>query len=179
MSNGGGTLYRIRRARLGDLAALPAIEREAGRLFEGLALGSRIEEDETSAEDFEQSLRSELLFVAADAEDQPVGFACVEILDGGAHLDELDVHPDHARRGLGAALVQAVCDWAARQGHASVTLTTFRDIPWNRPFYEKLGFVVVPAEELPEALSELVDEEQSIRGLLTSERVVMRYAIRD
>ena len=41
-------------------------------------------------------------------------------------------------------LVLQVCDWAAGNGYASVTLTTFRDVPWNMPFYERLGFRVIP-----------------------------------
>ena len=75
--------------------------------------------------------------------DPPVGFACVELVDGDPFLWQLAVHPDHGRQGLGRALVDAVCDWA-RAGHFGViTLTTFRDVAWNGPFYESLGFVTM------------------------------------
>jgi hypothetical protein len=37
-------------------------------------------------------------------------------------------------------LVNAVCDWATAEGLPAVTLTTFRDVAWNGPFYAKLGF---------------------------------------
>jgi hypothetical protein len=70
-------------------------------------------------------------------------------------------------------LVLHVCRWAVSNGYESVTLTTFRDPPWNMPFYARLGFEVVPREELSSALRAVVDDE-SRRGLDASHRVVMR-----
>ena len=63
------------------------------------------------------------------ADHHPVGFAHVKVLEPTvAHLEEIDVHPDHARRGLGTRLVMAVCAWAATARYREVTLTTFRDV---------------------------------------------------
>jgi GNAT superfamily N-acetyltransferase len=70
-----------------------------------------------------------------------VGFARLEIVDGTAHLAQLSVLPRAMRRGIGAALVDAACSWAKDSSFASITLTTFRDVAWNGPFYAKLGFV--------------------------------------
>jgi len=58
-------------------------------------------------------------------------------------------------------------------GFESVTLTTFRDVPWNMPFYERLGFEVVPTPALSPALRAVVDDETR-RGLDPIRRVVMR-----
>ena len=70
------------------------------------------------------------------------------------HLEEVDVHPDHGRRGVGTALVRAVCDWVRRSGHAEITLTTFRALPWNMPFYRRLGFEEMRDDALrPELLA--------------------------
>jgi GNAT superfamily N-acetyltransferase len=103
----------------------------------------------------------------------PVGFARVEIIDARtAHLEEIDVCPAHGRRGLGTRLVTEVCEWAASAGYESVTLTTFRDVPWNGPFYERLGFRVVPGAELSAALRAIVEAEAR-RGLDPSRRVTM------
>jgi N-acetylglutamate synthase-like GNAT family acetyltransferase len=90
-----------------------------------------------------------------------------------AHLEEIDIHPDHGRRGLGTKLVSHVCRWAARTGYEAVTLTTFRDVPWNLPFYVRLGFGVVPPEQLSPALRAVVEDETR-RGLDGSRRVVMK-----
>ena len=116
------------------------------------------------------------LWVALNDE-APVGFAHVEIFESGsAHLDEIDVHPDHGRRGLGTRLVQAVCDWAASKGYRSVTLPTFRDVPWNMPFYARLGFEVLPPEPLTPALRTVVEDETR-RGLDPNTRVVMQRLV--
>lgn len=112
--------------------------------------------------------------MVALADDVAVGFAQVELIERDtAHLEEIDVDPGHGRRGLGRKLVLQVCDWAAGNGYASVTLTTFRDIPWNMPFYARLGFEIVPRTQLSQALSAIVEDETR-RGLDPARRVVMR-----
>ena len=47
---------------------------------------------------------------------------------------------------------------AAEQGARGVTLRTFADVPWNAPFYARLGFTPVP-EPLPAFLQLLRDRE--------------------
>jgi len=118
-------------------------------------------------------VKADRLWVAADELDRPVGFALASIVGDNAHLDELDVHPAHGQRGLGAALVEAVCDWARASGYRAITLTTLRDIPWNAPWYQRLGFRVLEENELSQALHDLLQEEIQ-RGLPAHKRVVMR-----
>jgi len=169
---GDGSTYSIVRARPRDLGSLPAIELAAARLLVGHAPESVLCEA-TAAAELERALGEGHLWVAL-ADDQPVGFAQVEVFEAGvAHLDELDVHPDHGRRGLGTRLVGAVLDWARCERFESVTLSTFRDVSWNMPFYEKLGFVVVSRARLSPALAAVVADEAR-RGLDTEARVVMR-----
>lgn len=170
--------YRIRKARPADLALLPTVEAEAGKLFAGIGLGGITEGDATSLEDFTECQEAGLLWVAVDGDDVPVGFAYVEIVGGQPHLDELDVHPDHGRRGIGAALVRAVIDWTRSKGYAGLTLTTFREVPWNMPFYAQLGFRVLAGAELTLELRALVDAETR-RGLPPEQRVVMRHDLAD
>ena len=109
------------------------------------------------------------------ADGTPVGFVLVDLLPSGLpHLEELSVDPRHGRRGVGAALVRAACEWAARSGHPELSLTTFRDVPWNLPFYARLGFEEVPRDELRPELVEILRDEAS-RGLDPLRRAVMRY----
>jgi GNAT superfamily N-acetyltransferase len=100
------------------------------------------------------------------------GFACVDIVDGLAHLWQLSVLPSFGRRGIGRALVRAVCDWAGSNGYPAVTLTTFRDVPWNAPFYARLGFRAM--DELPPGLQAIRDHERKIGDDDFGPRVAMR-----
>jgi ribosomal protein S18 acetylase RimI-like enzyme len=97
----------------------------------------------------------------------------VDLVDGTAHLEELSVLPDLNGRGHGMALLRAVEGWARRKGYPSVTLTTFRDVPFNRPFYEKRGYRVLAEDEWTPGLVDRRAEEADA-GLDPDLRVVMR-----
>lgn len=164
----------VRPARGSDLAALAAIERAAGALFAEAGMQGAFLAETTPAATLRASLAGGLLWVATDADDRPVGFALASVLDSGPHLEELDVHPDFGRRGLGAALVAAVLDWSRAAGYGGLTLVTFRDVPWNGPFYERLGFRPLAADDLGADLHEHLENEAA-RGLPSERRVVLRY----
>lgn len=164
--------YTIAAARREDLTRLAAIELAAARLLAGYAPESVLNET-TSLEVLERARRAGHLWVVL-ADGLPVAFAHVELIERDAvHLEEIDVHPDHGRRGLGTKLVLEVCQWAASNGYGAVTLTTFRDAPWNLPFYARLGFGVLAPEQVSAALRAIVEDETR-RGLDPSRRVVMR-----
>jgi GNAT superfamily N-acetyltransferase len=164
--------YVITTARLRDLADLPSIELAAAALYDG-HLPSSIPMVVSSETELEHAQARGQLWVAL-ADDVAVGFAHVKVLEPSvAHLEEIDVHPTHGRRGLGRRLVMAVCAWAAAEGYEAVTLTTFRDLPWNMPFYASLGFTELSPDAVTTALASLVHEETR-RGLDPDLRVVMR-----
>ncbi|MGW9347939.1 Acetyltransferase (GNAT) family protein [Nocardiopsis flavescens] len=91
------------------------------------------------------------------------GLAATVALDGGVHLEQLAVHADHGRRGIGSALTEAVCAGAWAAGRPRVTLTTFRDLPWNGPWYAARGFAELPRAEWGAGLRELWEREEPIR----------------
>src|SRR5262249_16866377 len=111
--------------------------------------------------------------------DVPVGFALVEMLAADLpHLEEIDVDPKYSRQGIGTALLRAVCDWLAHSPYSQITLTPFRAVPWNMPFYAHNGFEEVPADALRAELAAVIHDEAT-RGLDPERRVVMRYRRRD
>jgi ribosomal protein S18 acetylase RimI-like enzyme len=169
--------YRIRLARAADLGALPAIERAASALFTPYGLGELYADVMTLDEEVLGAFAENRVWIAADGADRPVGFAYGIVVDGQAHLEEIDVHPDHGRRGLGAALVEAVCDRARRDGGAFVTLTTMLDIPFNAPFYEKLGFRVIAEAAIGPGLRAILEGERA-QGFPVDRRVAMRKDLR-
>jgi GNAT superfamily N-acetyltransferase len=165
-------MYEITAARPSDVRLLPAIELAAAALLKGHAPASVLAET-TSITDLQEAQQRGHLWVAL-ADGVPIGFAHIEVLESGiALLKEVDVHPEHGRRGLGRRLVLSVCQWAATNGYAWVTLTTFRGVRWNMPFYARLGFEEIPPAQLPPALLSVIDEEAR-RGLDPDRRVAMR-----
>jgi GNAT superfamily N-acetyltransferase len=146
---------------------LREIEELADRLFREVGIGPF---NTTEQDDHFDS--AAVVLVAGDP---PVGFACVDVLDGAAHLWQLSVHPSAGRRGIGTALVGAVCDWARSHGYPEVTLTTFRDVPWNAPFYSRLGFEVF--DDLPRGLRAVRDHERELGDDDFGPRVAMRLEL--
>jgi GNAT superfamily N-acetyltransferase len=142
--------YVIRRALASDLHAMARIEFEAGKRFAAAGMpdvAAMTREDLFPQDAARQLLAEGSLWIAAHNE-RPVGFAAAEATDGYGFLYELDVLPAHAGHKLGWSLVNAVEIWAREKGLKGLTLATFRDIPWNRPYYARMGFVEWPREEL-------------------------------
>ena len=165
--------YSITVARPDHVEALVDIELAASKLFDGHVPES-VPLVSTPPSKFRSAQHEGKLWVALFGE-TPVGFALVEMLaEDLPHLEEIDVTPSHGRRGLGTALVHTVLEWGKRAGHQQITLTTFRKVPWNMPFYSRLGFVEIPAHELRPELETVVRDEAG-RGLDPDQRVVMRY----
>ena len=171
--------YEIRRAVPEDVSFLPDVERLAGSLFDTHLAEVGLTDDAVahvnSIEDFQRAREAGRLWVAVAADGQVVGFALVLEIGGYAHLEELDVLPAHGRRGVGSALLDAVCVWAGAAGYPAVTLRTFRDIPWNAPFYRSKGFEVVDSSQLSDEHVDIEALERQ-RGLRTEFRVSMKYS---
>jgi GNAT superfamily N-acetyltransferase len=162
--------YAIRVARPDDLSSLPIIERAANALFRATPYAYLADDDLVSTE---VDLAQEHVWVVVDQADRPVGFAIVHLLSESVHLHELDVHPDHGRRGLGRWLIATVADWARARDATALTLTTFDDVPWNGPYYARLGFRRLD-------LATLIPDLQAVRqgeaeaGLPMAHRICMQ-----
>lgn len=165
--------YRVCLARRKDIHSLPHIERDAARRFAIFGIEEAMAGPGVPLELLEQRQSCGQLWVALDKTDHPVGFAVSSVLDDHGHLDELDVLVRHGRRGLGTRLVKVVCRWAYRSHLEGVTLSTLRTIPWNAPFYSKLGFEVVAENDLSESMVRLRQLEE-LAGLPVGQRVIMR-----
>ena len=101
------------------------------------------------------------------------GYLMDDVVDGEPHLEQVSVHPDHARRGLGARLVEDLVARARAAGHHALTLTTFVDVPWNGPYYARLGFRPLADDELGPGLR-AVRRAEIARGLDRWPRTAMR-----
>jgi GNAT superfamily N-acetyltransferase len=153
----------IRPATPAEFGTLIEVEEAADTLFTVAGYGTT-----PGPASVDQLAAAPLLLVAGDP---PVGYARLEFVDGRAHLEGLSVRPSSMRRGIGTALVQAVCDRARAAGHSELTLCTFADVPWNGPFYTQLGFVELT--ELSPGLRALRAAEQQMGLDAMGRRIVM------
>ena len=166
----------IRPPRRDELEALVAIERDAGALFATAGMPEIAQDDPGSGAELEPFRAGGHAWVAVDADDRPIAYLISSVVDGCAHIEQVSVAPAHARRGLGAALIDHLAAVAAAEGRPALTLTSFRDVPWNAPYYKRLGFrVVAPDDQGPELAALVADEAERIPG--DAPRVAMRRPV--
>lgn len=117
-------------------------------------------------------------WVSIQADREIAAYLLIERLDDAAHIEQITVHPRASRRGVGAGLFRFANRWAAHRGLTTLTLTTFRDVPWNAPYYSRLGFSTLEVEQCGPGLQARVWAEAA-HGLDGWPRVVMRRAVPD
>jgi GNAT superfamily N-acetyltransferase len=166
---------RIRVASLTDLPRLQVIQLAAGAAFRDIGMAEIADNPATPIDDLRGYQQARHAWVAIDDLDQPIAFVLVDLVDEYAHIEQVSVHPDHARHGLGRILIDHVGAWASARGLRALTLMTFRDVPWNAPYYQRLGFEEFP-EGLTSGLAALMAAEIA-SGLDPATRVCMRRDI--
>jgi len=166
----------LRVGRPNELDTLCDIDRDASRLFERAGLHLTLPNDLELAEGERRRwldcLRSGTTVLASDRAGEPVGFAALAVLDGEPYLEQLSVRMRAMRRGIGTLLLAVAQTIARRTPARALWLTTYRHLPWNRRFYERAGFAVIPPEQWGRAITQEVLFQ---RRLLPhpDERVVM------
>lgn len=163
----------IRPATPNDFDVLREVERAAGQLFAEIGMEEIANDEPPSFEALRDYAGRGHAWVLADADDAPIGYALVDIVDGCAHIEQVSVHPDHHRQGHGRRLIDHITTWAQDRAMPAVTLTTFRDVPWNAPYYERWGFRTLTEAELTPELAEVRTREAD-HGLDPETRVCMR-----
>ncbi|MFF9498146.1 GNAT family N-acetyltransferase [Streptomyces sp. NPDC014656] len=166
---------RIRAASPAELPLLRSIERAAGEPFRNLGMAA-IADDEPLPLDVLEGYRSAgRAWVAADGTDRPVAYLLADTVDGAAHIEQVSVHPDAARRGVGRALIEHLAEAARERGLTALTLTTFTQVPWNAPYYARLGFRPLTDTDpgLTDGLRAIIRAEAA-HGLAAWPRVCMR-----
>lgn len=99
-----------------------------------------------------------------DEGDAPVAFLAARVEGERLHVDELDVRLEHQGRGLGRRFLAHAADWARARGLKRMSLTTFRNIPWNAPFYASVGFRIWDEAESAASVRQALMNERN-RGL--------------
>jgi GNAT superfamily N-acetyltransferase len=183
----------IRPPRPDELERLRAIERSAGRAFLDVGM-PEIAADEplpvAVLERYRASGRAWVAVVDDGATGPPgvgpdgvaVAYVIIDTVDRpgpgdgparSVHVEQVSVDPAFTGRRLGARLLDHVAVEARRLGVDAVTLTSFRDVPWNAPYYERCGFRSLTEEELGPGLRR-VRAQEAEHGLDPARRVCMR-----
>ncbi|KHD75314.1 GNAT family N-acetyltransferase [Actinoplanes utahensis] len=182
---------RIRAALDSDLPELREIERAAGELFREIGMVEIAEDEPPSIEVLTGYVNAGRAWVAVlpgpsaggrrgaaggseGAVDSTVaGYLIADLVDGSVHVEQVSVHPRWSGRGVGRLLIEHAADHARGIGAAALTLTTFADVAWNAPYYERCGFVVLEDGEVTPGLR-AVREHEAAAGLDRWRRVCMR-----
>ena len=166
----------IQVAALDDLPLLRAIERTAGVPFRDLGMAPVADDEPPSLTQLTEFQRAGRALAAyeepgpAGDSHRPVGFLLWDPVDGCTHIEQVSVHPQHAHRRIGRALI----DRAEQDGSpAPLTLTTFAEVPWNAPYYARLGFRILDDADLTPGLRAIRAHEAAL-GLDRWPRVCMR-----
>ncbi|MDN2718522.1 GNAT family N-acetyltransferase [Janthinobacterium sp. SUN120] len=142
--------YAIRTASSADLPLLAQVERSAAALFAqaGPGLAWLAQGEPLPLSTLQALQREGGVWVAADGHAAPAGFLAAEPLDGQLFIVELSVALPHQRQGVGARLLDAAAAHAQALGCACLTLSTYRHLPWNAPYYARHGFSEIGAAAL-------------------------------
>jgi GNAT superfamily N-acetyltransferase len=163
---------QIRPAVREDLCALRDIEWASGQRYRDFGLDHVADAEPAPVETLASYADDGRAWVAVDDSAQPIGYILVDIVDGGGHIEQVSVVPAHQGQGIGRALIEQVERWTTSMSLPTLTLTTFRHIPWNRPLYEHLGFRVLSEDEISPGVGS-IREAETDHGLDPELRVVM------
>ena len=168
-----------RRAIESDLRHLEEIEQQASTLFKNTEYQEEVFQKTLPILLLQQQLEEELLWVAADTQNIPIGFSlAIGCGSTTAHLHEISVLPTFGNRGVGSKLLRYLVQDLRDRSFQRITLSTFKTIPWNAPFYEKKGFQIIEASHLSQFLLN-IQEEEKVAGLPIRDRVFMELCLKN
>ncbi|WP_428409326.1 GNAT family N-acetyltransferase [Hyphococcus sp.] len=168
-------IVTIRPASAADIPLMQSLERDAAQAFRAVGYDFCADGPVRTHEEHERGLEGGAIFIA-ETDGEAAGFILLWVVDRHAHLTEISIAERFQRRGIGRALIEAGEDWARERGFDAITLTTFRDVAWNAPFYRSLGY----AEYAPgggELDLAAVQAEEAQSGYAGKPRITMKKAL--
>ncbi|MCT8266852.1 GNAT family N-acetyltransferase [Afifella sp. JA880] len=167
----------IRPARDSDVALLPEIERSSGEIFRQWPGLEWIADDDVQSQEQHRALiAGGVAFVAELQGHGVVAFLNGEMAADALHVWQIAVHREQQGRGIGRELMEVAQQSATHHRVNGLTLTTFRQVPWNEPYYQRLGFITLNREEVTPWLKAVLDAEERA-GLPASQRCAMRKSL--
>lgn len=149
----------IRNTVASDLPRIPAIQTDADELFRTIGVAATKHQTPLSLEElsvFHEAGHAWVATVSKEGSDSEtaIAYILVYVVDNdemgwkSAFILRVSVCTEYSRRGIGKALIEHVALWASQHGMSALDMTTLKNVPWNQPYFERLGFQVVDEEEL-------------------------------
>lgn len=168
-------MLKIRKTSLSDIPELIQIEQSANQAFAQIAQLKWLAESTVMSSDQHVDLiQNHYAFTAVNGQNQAIGFLYAEKQDHDLYIIELDVSREYQQQGVGRQLMIYLINFAKQQGFQAITLTTFKDVAWNKPFYEKLGFQQLTQQALKSYLKQKIEHEVK-QGFIHESRCAMRF----
>jgi len=167
----------IRPALPDDSPRLQDIELATHEQFRAIGYDNVAKDPPDSIEVVNRYATGSRSWVAVNDEGEVIGYILLDAVDGAAHIEQVTVHPAHQRTGVGKALIEHASQWARHMEYLAITLTTFSEVPWNKPLYEHLGFRVLDDDEVGPELR-AVQFHEAEKGFGPAGRVAMRLNLR-
>ena len=164
----------LRPVGLDDLDAVRAVERAAGEPFRALGMDAVADDRPPSMRVLRGVVERGRAWLVEDLESgRIVGYLLGDVVDGCGHVEQVSVDPADRGHRVGRRLVEHFATWSSRRGLPALTLITYAAVPWNAPYYARLGFRTLGDAELGPGLRALRRAETA-RGLDRWPRVAMR-----
>jgi GNAT superfamily N-acetyltransferase len=168
----------IRLADESEIETIRALERDAAKRFSAEGFSDLESHEPWPSDAVRDHVLAGCAWLSLDGHDAPCGFVLAWAIDDMAIVCELGVARSHSRKGHGRGLVEMVIEWARMRGIPVVGLGAYRDVPWNRPFYESLGFRVVDETDHVRWMTRQLERERTESPTLAAQRVFMVRAVR-
>jgi GNAT superfamily N-acetyltransferase len=168
---------KIRLAERPDAPMLRELEQDAGALFLTFpGLEHLADSDSRPASEWCELIDGESVWVAEDRGGSALGFLAARHCEPDLFIVEMSVRRQAQGRGVGRALMETAHAHARARACRAVTLTTFRNVPWNAPAYARLGYRQLPDEGMPGYLQAILDEEAA-EGFIRNQRCAMELVL--
>ena len=137
-------IYSIRRATVEGFQFLPAVENAAGEVFKDIGYDDIAAMPPAPVDKYSDLLKvGGIVWTAENSDHEIIAYCAVFPLKEGLYIKELSVHKLYAKQGLGSRLLKETLTAAKSEGYKSAFLLTFKNVPFNAPYYARFGFEII------------------------------------
>lgn len=163
----------FRAADASDAEALSAIEENAATVFKQLGGGyAALDLSALTPQFYKDAIAQNQIIWLVELHGQAVGFLRAKPVDDVLYCAEMSVMRHHHGKGLGEKLLNRFVAYAKEEGFKGVSGITFKNVPWNGPYYLKQGFSYLGESQIGPELKAIMSGPAETDLKKAGERVV-------